>query len=163
MAATGGCETTTRYLGLRMRSLRLLITTLLAFTALATFAPAALGAGATTETFRDSFQLIDDHGDEAYIFDIDAVSHLTTRPDGTMSVSYNLKQVQTHTVLGVVADVIVSNTAQHSLYLGDEQTFVSHSSGHHRYSAGDESCQTTIVWQVVDDELVIQNFKSVCP
>jgi len=146
-----------------MRTFRSLIGALLAVTALAAFAPAALGAGATTETFRETFQLIDDHGHEAYIFDIDAISHLTTRPDGTMSVTYNLKQVQTHTVLGVVADVIVSHSAQHSLYLGDDQTFVSHSSAHHRYTAGDQSCQTTIVWQVVDNELVIQHFKSVCP
>lgn len=146
-----------------MRSIRLMITTLAAFLALTAFAPAAMGAGAMTETFRDSFQLIDDHGDEAYIFDIDAISHLTTRPDGTMSVTYNLKQVQTHTVLGVVADVIVSHSAQHSLYLGDDQTFVSHSSAHHRSTAGDQSCQTTIVWQVVDNELVMQHFKSVCP
>ena len=146
-----------------MQKLRSLLATLVAFIALAAFAPAALGAGATTETFRDSFQLTDDHGDEAYIFDIEAISHLTTRPDGTMSVTYNLRQVQTHTVLGEVADVIVSNSAQHSLYLGEDQTFVSHVSSHDRYTAGDGTCQTTILWQVVDNELVMHHFQSVCP
>ncbi len=150
-------------MGPPVRTFRPLSATLVALIALAAFAPAAFGAGATTETFRDSFQLTDDHGDEAYIFDIDAVSHLTTRPDGTMSVTYNLKQVQTHTVLGVVADVIVSHSAQHALYLGDDQTFVSHFSSHDRYTAGDESCNTSILWQVVDNELVMHHFKSVCP
>lgn len=146
-----------------MHKLRSLIATLVAFSALSAFAPAASGAGATTETFRDSLQLTDDHGDEAYIFDIDAVSHLTTRPDGTMSVTFNLKQVQTHTVLGEVVDVIISHSAQHSLSVGDDQTFVSHVSSHDRYTAGDVSCQTTILWQVVDNEVVRQHFKSVCP
>ncbi len=146
-----------------MRTHRPLISALLALVALAGFAPAALGAGATTQTFRDSFQLIDDHGDEAYIFDVEAVSHLTTRPDGTMSVTYNQRQVQTHTVGGVVVDVIISNSAQHSLSLGEDMTFVSHTSAHDRYRAGDDACQTTTLWQVVDNELVMQHFKSVCP
>ncbi len=146
-----------------MHKLRSLLVSVLGVIAVATLAPAAFAAGATTETFRDSFQFIDDHGDEAYIFDVEAVSHLTTRPDGTMSVTYNQRQVQTHTVRGEVIDVIISNSAQHSLSLGDDQTFVSHTSAHDRYTAGDEACQTTILWQVVDNELVMQHFKSVCP
>jgi hypothetical protein len=80
-----------------------------------------------------------------------------------MSVTYNLRQVQTHTVLGEIADVIVSHSAQHSLSLGDDQTFVSHFSSHDRYTAGDEACQTSILWQVVDNALVMHHFKSVCP
>ena len=146
-----------------MFKIRSLTGTLVALIAIAVFVPTALGAGATTETFRDEFQLIDDHGDEAYVFDVVAVSHLTTRPDGTMSVTYNVRQTQTHTVLGVVADVIVSNSAQHSLSLGEGQTYVVHSSSHDRYTAGDQRCQTTIVWQVVNGEIVRQQFHSVCP
>jgi hypothetical protein len=146
-----------------MRKRRPLIPTVLAFIALVAFVPAVLAAGATTETFRDSFQLIDDHGDEAYIFDIDAVSHLTTRPDGVVSVTYNVRQVQTHTIGGVVADVIISNSAQHSVTLGEGQTLLMHTSAHHRYASGAETCQTTVLWQVLGDELVMHHFKSVCP
>ena len=130
----------------------------------AALAPGVLAAPATTETFREHFHDVDDHGDEAYIFDLEMVVHITTRPDGTASYTNNTRQVQTHTVGGVVVDIIESNMAQHSLWDADQEvTIQSHSSQHDRYAAGDDRCQTTIVWQVVDDELVVQHFKSVCP
>jgi hypothetical protein len=147
-----------------MRTSTAIAIPLIALALLAALAPGVLAAPATTETFRERFQLIDDHGDEAYIFDVEMVVHITTRPDGTASYTNNTRQVQTHTVAGVVVDVIESNMAQHSLWVAEQEVTVqSHSSQHDRYAAGDDRCQTTIVWQVVDDELVVQHFKSVCP
>ena len=146
-----------------MRTSTAIAIPLIALALFAALAPGVLAAPATTETFRERFQLIDDHGDETYIFDVEMVVHITTRPDGTASYTNNVRQVQTHTVAGVVVDVIESNMAQHSLWdAHQEVTIQSHSSQHDRYAAGDEGCQTTIVWQVVDDELVVQHFKSVC-
>ena len=57
----------------------------------------------------------------------------------------------------------VTTCVQHSLSLGEDMTFVSHTSAHDSYRAGDDACQTTTLWQVVDNELVMQHFKSVCP
>jgi hypothetical protein len=140
---------------------RLLVSTLLAALSLGAFAPAVLGAGATTETYRLSFEHTDDHGYEAYHFDVDTVVHITTRPDGTTSISNNTKQIQTHTVGDVVVDVVESNMAEHSLVDG-ELVIQSHNGGHHRYTADGEACQTTAIFQVVDQELVLQQFQSVC-
>lgn len=131
-------------------------------TAIATVASPALAAGASTQTLHDAFQHTDEHENEAYIFDVETVVHITIRPDGTTSITNNTKQVQTHTVGGVVVDVITSNMSQHSLVEGEEIILVSHTSGHHRYSGAGEACQTTTVWQVVRNELVLEQFHSIC-
>ena len=144
-----------------MIRIRLFPAAVLALVMLAAAVPAASAAGAETTTFRQAYQHIDDHGNEAYHFDVEMVVHMTARPDGGMSYTNNTRQVQTHTVDGVVVDVITSNYAEHGLYDG-EDTIVSHNGGHDRYSAADETCQTTTIWQVVDGRLVVQQFHSVC-
>ena len=144
-----------------MTRFRLISPALLALVLLGATVPAAAAARAETTTFRQAYQHTDDHGNEAYIFDVELVVHITTRPDGVMSYTNNTRQVQTHTVEGVVVDVITSNYAEHGLYDGEE-TIVSHNGGHDRYSAADETCQTTTIWQVVDGRLVVQQFHSVC-
>jgi hypothetical protein len=145
-----------------MRTRRLLISSLLAVSALTALVPAALGARASTQTFRDSFQLTDEHENEAYVFDVETIAHITIRRDGTTSITNNTKQVQTHLVGGVVVDVIESNMAQHSLVEGEDIVLVSHTSGHDRYTGDGAACQTTTVWQVVDNDLVLVRFHSVC-
>ena len=144
-----------------MHTVRALAAALVAVAAFLILVPSASATGATTETFRQTYTHVDDHGDEAYILDVEVVVHMTTRPDGTLSYTNNTRQVQTHTVHGTVVDTITSNYAEHGLYAG-EDVVVSHTGGHDRYDAGEDACHTTTVWQVVDNELVVHQFKSVC-
>ena len=141
---------------------RVFAATILALAAVTSLASSTLAAGATTLTLHDSFQHTDEHENEAYTFDVQTVAHITIRPDGTTSITNNTRQTQTHTVGGVVVDVITSNMAQHSLVNRDETILVSHTSGHDRYSSDEGACQTTTIWQVIDNELVLAQFHSVC-
>jgi hypothetical protein len=136
----------------------------LASVALGTVASTTFAAtGATTETFRVTHHEVEDHGYEQYIFDVVGIAHMTTRPGGVLSTTYNQRQVQTHVVNGVVVDVITSTSASHGILLDEENFVLSHTTQHDRYHGPDGQCQTTIGWQYANGQLIFQHFKSVCP
>lgn len=144
------------------RLTRLALTTLLAIAAVGPLAQTSLAAGATTDTVHDTFRLIEDHApNEQYIFDVKAVGHTTIRPDGVQSLTYAVRQVQTHVLDGIVVDVISSSQAGHALLDGEDAVVV-HTTLHARYEGDGMRCTTSTVWQFVKDELLVSHFASHC-